>query len=228
MFYVSAELSRGPRVHAFRIEAGDPRIAAVLEVECGDIRGPRDALRELHRAHSLKVANLVAGNASLVRLVEDSSNTFALLQVDIDGAGAEPWVTIARLDGLHGGDVINIMLDETGAVTKFVVGGAAPPPPPPPSVHSDIWLLSNGNWSASVDPGGHPLGSHIAGVGDFNRDGTGDLLWFNPSSMSVDVWKLSNGQWAGSTDGPSKVANTANSRLSTAPATYPSACSLRV
>ena len=151
----------------------------------------------------LKVANLVAGDASKVRLVQDASNTFAHLQIDIDGGGAEPWVTIARLDGLHTGDVINVMLDDTGTVTKFTVdGGAAPPPPPPPppSVRSDVWLLSNGKWAGSVDPGGHPVGYHIAGTGDFNRDGTNDLLWFNPTTMHVDVWTLANGKWAGSTD----------------------------
>jgi len=149
---------------------------------------------------SLKVANLVAGNASLVRLFEDSSKTFTLLQVDIDGGGAEPWVTIARIDGLHVGEVVNVMLDDTGAVTKYTVGGDAPTPLPPslPQVHSDAWLLSNGNWSASIDPGGHPLGSHIAGVGDFNRDGTSDLLWFNPSNMAAEVWTLANAKWAAS------------------------------
>ena len=49
---------------------------------------------------------------SLVRAVTSGSG--ANLQVDTDGAanGAN-WVTIAQLDGLHGGDTLNVILDST-------------------------------------------------------------------------------------------------------------------
>lgn len=49
---------------------------------------------------------------SLVRAVEDSSGTFARLQIDVDGTQAGVnWVTIARLHGLHFSDSLNVILD---------------------------------------------------------------------------------------------------------------------
>jgi hypothetical protein len=161
-----------------------------------------------NESDALNVSQLVSGiynngngqpASSLVRLVEDASNTFALFQVDIDGAGPETWVTLARVDGLQSGNTVNVMLNDSAAV-KITVGGGSPPPAPGPSVHLDEWLLSNGKWAASVDPGSHPLGSQVSGIGDFNRDGTSDLLWFNPSNNTVDLWTISNGKWAASSD----------------------------
>src|SRR6202012_4295226 len=52
--------------------------------------------------------------ASLVRAVEDSSGTFATLQVDVDGnANGTSWTTIAKLDGLKTGGSLNVILDNT-------------------------------------------------------------------------------------------------------------------
>ncbi len=69
------------------------------------------------------------------------------------------------------------------------------------SVSTDIWELnSNGKWMASVSPGVHPAGYQVAGIGDFNHDGTSDILWYDASTNDVDLWELSNGQWAGSVD----------------------------
>jgi len=68
-------------------------------------------------------------------------------------------------------------------------------------VQTDIWELgSNGQWVASVQPGPHPGGFSVIGVGDFNADGTSDILWQNTSTGVVDEWTISNGQWAGSTN----------------------------
>ena len=39
----------------------------------------------------------------------------------------------------------------------------------------DEWQLVNGKWTASVTVGTH--GGTIAGIGDFNGDGTHDILW---------------------------------------------------
>jgi Ca2+-binding RTX toxin-like protein len=51
---------------------------------------------------------------SLVRAVEDSSKTFALLQVDTDGsANGANWTTIAKLDGVTTGGSLNVILDST-------------------------------------------------------------------------------------------------------------------
>ncbi len=63
-----------------------------------------------------------------------------------------------------------------------------------------IFKTSLAHWAASVDIGTHPAGYAPALVGDFNRDGVSDLLWYNASTRDADLWKLSNGQWAGSVD----------------------------
>jgi hypothetical protein len=69
------------------------------------------------------------------------------------------------------------------------------------AVQTDIWELnSNGQWQASVSPGGHPAGYQVIGVGDFTGDGTTDILWNNSSTGDVDEWQIANGQWAGSVD----------------------------
>jgi len=64
----------------------------------------------------------------------------------------------------------------------------------------DEWILSNGQWAASAQPGSHPSGYQVAGVGDFTGNGTDDILWYNSSSGDVDEWEISYGAWAGSVD----------------------------
>ncbi|MGO9740455.1 MAG: putative Ig domain-containing protein [Roseiarcus sp.] len=52
--------------------------------------------------------------SSLVRAVEDGSGTFALLQIDPDGAAnGASWVTIAQLTGLQVGNLVSVVLDPT-------------------------------------------------------------------------------------------------------------------
>jgi Ca2+-binding RTX toxin-like protein len=49
---------------------------------------------------------------SLVRAVENAGGTFALLQVDTDGAAnGSNWTTIAKLDGMATGGSLNVILD---------------------------------------------------------------------------------------------------------------------
>ena len=52
------------------------------------------------------------------------------------------------------------------------------------------WLMQNGNWSASVDLGSHGTDWQVAGIGDFNGDGTDDILWRNPTTGQVDEWHM--------------------------------------
>ena len=62
-------------------------------------------------------------------------------------------------------------------------------------VQTDIWeLSSNGQWMASVQPGPHPAGYSIAGIGDWTGDGTDGVLWYNSSTGDVDEWQLNDGQ----------------------------------
>lgn len=69
------------------------------------------------------------------------------------------------------------------------------------TVSTDIWKLgSNGQWIDSVQPGLHPAGYHVVGIGDFTGNGTSDILWQNPTTGDVDEWLIKNGQWAGSID----------------------------
>jgi hypothetical protein len=63
-----------------------------------------------------------------------------------------------------------------------------------------MFKTSLAQWTASVDVGLHPAGYLPALVGDFNHDGTSDLIWYSASTRDADLWKLSNGQWAGSVD----------------------------
>jgi hypothetical protein len=58
-------------------------------------------------------------NAMLVQAQEDASGTFATLRVNTDGGYGGHWVDIAQLDGIHAGDVINVMLDPTHAVHQI-------------------------------------------------------------------------------------------------------------
>jgi hypothetical protein len=56
------------------------------------------------------------------------------------------------------------------------------------------------HWIATSDMGTHPAGYVPFRTGDFNLDGTTDILWYNSSTTDVDLWKISNGKWAGSVD----------------------------
>jgi VCBS repeat-containing protein len=56
------------------------------------------------------------------------------------------------------------------------------------------------HWMQSVDIGAHPAGWLPSGFGDYNNDGTSDVLWYNAGNGDAEVWKIGNGQWAGSVD----------------------------
>ena len=51
---------------------------------------------------------------ALVRIVEDGDSTAARLQVDVDGtANGVHWTTIGRLDDIHLGDTVNVILNSS-------------------------------------------------------------------------------------------------------------------
>jgi len=64
-----------------------------------------------------------------------------------------------------------------------------------PSVASQGWDDTPGTPNLGV----RSLPYVVAGVGDFNKDGTDDVLWRDPNTGNLDEWKIVNGQWAGST-----------------------------
>jgi len=66
----------------------------------------------------------------------------------------------------------------------------------------DEWHMQNGNWAGSQPLGiynpGDPAGWKFAGIGDFNGDGTSDVLWRNPTTGQMDEWQMKNGNWSNS------------------------------
>src|SRR5262245_52273522 len=52
------------------------------------------------------ITSLGQAPTTLVRAIEDASNSFAIVEVDPDGfGGSSAWVPVAQLDGLHAGDL---------------------------------------------------------------------------------------------------------------------------
>jgi hypothetical protein len=47
-----------------------------------------------------------------------------------------------------------------------------------------------------TDPSGNLF--NVVGVGDFNGDGTSDILWQDSATGFVDEWQISNAQWSAS------------------------------
>jgi hypothetical protein len=64
----------------------------------------------------------------------------------------------------------------------------------------DEWLLTNGQWAASAEPGSSPSGYEAAGIGDFTGGGSDGILWYNSSTGDVSEWKIANAAFAGSID----------------------------
>jgi hypothetical protein len=54
-------------------------------------------------------------------------------------------------------------------------------------------------WESSPDYGVRTPPFQVAGVGDFNHDGTDDVLWRDPTTGAVDEWTMQDGQWQKST-----------------------------
>jgi hypothetical protein len=94
--------------------------------------------------------------------------------------------------------IVGAYTDGNGVQHVFV--GTIPPPLPAVPGNVDEWLLVNGAWSASAQPGPHPAGARVAAVADFTGDETSDILWQNVNTSAVDLWKMKSGAWAGSVD----------------------------
>jgi hypothetical protein len=99
-------------------------------------------------------------------------------------------------------DGLNFVITQTGfeqqASSADVV--VVPPVLPNAAGNNDEWILSNGQWAASVSPGTHPAGYEVVGIGNFTGNGTSDILWYNWTTGDVDEWQIANGKWAASVD----------------------------
>jgi hypothetical protein len=69
---------------------------------------------------------------------------------------------------------------------------------PAVSGNIDEWLLSNGHWAASAEPGSGPSGYEVAGIGDFAGGSTDGILWYDSGTGDVSEWMIDNTAWAGS------------------------------
>jgi VCBS repeat-containing protein len=94
--------------------------------------------------------------------------------------------------------------DDTTSVIDTDLVNPSPPPginlPHVTPSNVDEWILVDGEWAASAQPGSIPSGYQVAGTGDFTGNGTSDILWQNPTSGDTQEWLIDNGAWAGTVD----------------------------
>ena len=84
----------------------------------------------------------------------------------------------------------------------FTVSGPHIDPNIPQVANSNVdeWILSNGHWVTSAEPGSVSSGYQAVGTGDFTGDGTSDILWQNPTTGDTQEWLLNAGSWTGTVD----------------------------
>ena len=106
--------------------------------------------------------------ASLVRLIEDASNSFALLQIDPSGSGS--WVTVARLDGIQATQEVAVVLDpsQPGGIA---VRSAFSAPPPVLAISAASATKAEG----TNDDGTTPFTFTVTRSGD--ASGTSSVSW---------------------------------------------------
>jgi Ca2+-binding RTX toxin-like protein len=140
---------------------------------------------------SISSTHVHDATGSLVRVLENPSGTAAILQIDQDGtAGGMNWATVARLDGVHTGNSVRVILDSSQPAVTLFAPELAPTKNFDGDVHGDIlWQSGNGmpavwlmNGTSAVTVSG--VGSfnpgpswQVKGSGDFNGDGKSDILW---------------------------------------------------
>jgi hypothetical protein len=141
--------------------------------------------------------------STLVRAIEDASNSFAIVEVDPDGSGGSSgWVPVAQLDGLHAGDLFSVVLAGQSAALAVATApdsfsGATAPDSfsgfvtghnffGPAGSPGDLFLIRDiggvrqleaiqTNGTATVFGTGD-TNQNFVGSGDFNADGLSDLL----------------------------------------------------
>jgi predicted outer membrane repeat protein len=117
-------------------------------------------------------SNLVVANGALLDYESSTSHSVTVRATDLGGLTFDKIFSIAVTDVAEGG----------GGGGGGGSGGVRP-----------------FQWLGSVDLGVHGGGYQVAGAGDFNHDGTADVLWRNPTTGAVDEWTMQNGNWSKST-----------------------------
>jgi hypothetical protein len=142
--------------------------------------------------------------SALVRAVEDVSGTFAKLQIDPDGtANGVNWTTIARLDGLHIGNNLSIILDSSlpAGSTIAITSSLAKVSDFNNDSFSDILFRNNSTGDTGYTDihnnvfhslGGSPVAYSVVGLGNYNGDSFSDILFRNNSTGDTGYTDLHN------------------------------------
>jgi hypothetical protein len=142
---------------------------------------------------------------NLVRVSENSTGAAAFLQIDQDGTdNGSIFTTIAQIDGIHAGDSLKVILDNSSPAGTVML--TAPVPLHGVSFDGDsksdiLWQSNNGTVAAwlmdgttattvtaagSFNPG---PAWHIKGTGDFNGDGKSDIIWQGDNGTAA-MWLM--------------------------------------
>ena len=114
---------------------------------------------------------------TLVHAIEDASNSFATVEVDRDGSGASyGWAPVARLDGLHAGDLFSVVLADQSA-TLGVATDSAGSHFGPATLGISAFDPGAGGWSSDD--------TYPREVADVNGDGMADIVGFAQNGVWV-------------------------------------------
>jgi FG-GAP-like repeat/Peptidase M10 serralysin C terminal len=114
---------------------------------------------------------------TLVHAMEDASNSFATVEVDRDGFGASyGWLPVARLDGLHAGDLFSVVLADQSA-TLGVATDSAGSHFGPAALGISAFGPGAGGWSSDD--------TYPRKVADVNGDGMADIVGFAQNGVWV-------------------------------------------
>jgi Ca2+-binding RTX toxin-like protein len=142
---------------------------------------------------------------SLVHAV--AVGTGASIQVDVDGAAnGVNWTTIARLENIHAGDSVNVVLAASQPAGVAVPVERISTTDFDRDHSSDILWRTDGGWLAAWEMDGThikswdylrsgdvtlvvPANWHVAGTADFDADGKNDILW-RLDDGSLAMWEM--------------------------------------
>jgi hypothetical protein len=140
------------------------------------------------------ITNLGQVPTTLVRAIEDASNSFAIVEVDPDGSGGSSgWVPVAQLDGLHAGDLVSVVL--AGQSAALAVAAAL-------AVSANMVMRNTGNGAYEIYNLGNNsiLAAYWLGevgtdwgfvtLGGFNNGDTSDMLLRNSTSGAFQVYNI--------------------------------------